>query len=92
MSTLINRLQMMFRRSRLRRGFYALTGVMIVLAIALSTIGILAILGRQTIDRQFNNSARQQAIAAGLRFVGAALVFMVGSSLFMLTLTSTVES
>lgn len=37
MSTLINRLQMMFRRSRLRRGFYALTGVLIVLAIALSS-------------------------------------------------------
>lgn len=37
MSTLINRLQMMFRRSLLRRGFYALTGILIVLAIALSS-------------------------------------------------------
>jgi nickel/cobalt exporter len=64
--------------------------ISIGMAIALSTIGILAILGRQTIDRQFKNRARQQAIAAGLRFVGAVLVFMVGSSLFMLTLTSTV--
>jgi ABC-type nickel/cobalt efflux system permease component RcnA len=60
------------------------------MAIALSTIGILAILGRQSIDRHFKNRARQQAIAAGLRFVGAALVFMVGSSLFMLTLASTI--
>jgi nickel/cobalt exporter len=64
--------------------------ISIGMAIALSTIGILAILGRQSIDRHFKNRARQQAIAAGLRFVGAALVFMVGSSLFMLTLASTI--
>lgn len=64
--------------------------ISIGMAIALSTIGILAILGRQTVDRHFQNSVRQQAIAAGLRLSGAALVFIVGSSLFILTLTSSV--
>lgn len=64
--------------------------ISIGMAIALSTIGVLAILGRQTVARHFRDSTRQQAIAASLRLVGAALVFMVGSSLFILTLTSTV--
>ncbi|NJL54124.1 DUF3299 domain-containing protein [bacterium] len=56
------------------------------MAIALSTIGILAILGRQTLDRRLVGSARQRTITAGLRLAGAAMVCAVGSGLFLLTL------
>ena len=56
------------------------------MAIALSTIGILAILGRQTLDRRLMGSARQRTITAGLRLAGAAAVCAVGSGLFLLTL------
>jgi len=56
------------------------------MAIALSTIGILAILGRQSLDRRLSAHARQRRITAGLRLAGAATVCAVGSGLFLLTL------
>lgn len=56
------------------------------MAIALSTIGILALLGRQTLDRRLMGSPRQRTVTAGLRLAGAAIVFVLGSSLFLITL------
>jgi ABC-type nickel/cobalt efflux system permease component RcnA len=56
------------------------------MAIALSTIGILALLGRQTLDRRLMSSARQRKISAGLRLAGAAMVCTVGGGLFLITL------
>lgn len=56
------------------------------MAIALSAIGILALLGRKTLDQRLMGSGRKRKIAAGLRLAGAAIVCAVGSSLFVLTL------
>jgi len=56
------------------------------MAIALSTIGILALLGRQTLDLRLMSSARQRTVTAGLRLVGAATVCAIGSGLFLVTL------
>ncbi|MGF1459292.1 MAG: DUF3299 domain-containing protein [Leptolyngbyaceae cyanobacterium] len=59
------------------------------MAIALSTVGVLALLGRQTLDQRLLGSARQRTIAAGLRLMGAIAVFSVGLFLFVVTLAPT---
>jgi len=56
------------------------------MAIALSTIGILALWGRQTLNQRLMGSHRQRTITAGLRLAGAATVCAVGSGLFLVTL------
>ena len=60
------------------------------MAIALSGIGVLAILGRQTLDKRLAGDRRQVQITAGLRLAGAAMVFLVGGGLFVFTALSTV--
>lgn len=58
------------------------------MALAMSGIGILAILGRGVIDRRLEkDAARHQRFAFGARIVGAAAVLLIGLGLFALTLT-----
>lgn len=55
------------------------------MAITLSAIGMVAILGRRGIDRQLGGKAHQrERVAVGLRFAGAATVALVGGGMFML--------
>ena len=55
------------------------------MAVALSAIGMLAIWGRQTLDRQMEKSGRGKNAAAVLQVAGAAIVFLLGSGLFVFT-------
>jgi nickel/cobalt exporter len=58
------------------------------MAVAMSGIGVLAILGRKFVDRKLEGDvARHQRFAGRARIVGAAAVLLVGLSLFGLTLT-----
>jgi len=50
------------------------------MAVAMSGIGILAILGRRSIDRRLNEERRAD-FASGARIAAAALVFLIGSGL-----------
>jgi hypothetical protein len=51
----------------------------------MSGIGILAILGRRSIDRRLNEERRAD-FASGARIAAAALVFLIGSGLFSMIL------
>jgi nickel/cobalt exporter len=55
------------------------------MAVAMSGIGILAILGRRSIDRRLNEE-RRAGFASRARIAAAALVFLIGSGLFSMTL------
>ena len=56
------------------------------MALALSGVGIAAILGRRFLDRRVgDDAARQHKVAAGLRIAAAAAVLCVGCVLFGLT-------
>jgi hypothetical protein len=55
------------------------------MAVAMSGIGILAILGRRSIDRRLNEERRAD-FASGARIAAAALVFLIGSGLFSMIL------
>lgn len=55
------------------------------MAVTLSVIGIFAIIGRQTLKKKLAENSRQIRIMFGLKLVGAGIVFLLGSSLFMLT-------
>jgi ABC-type nickel/cobalt efflux system permease component RcnA len=55
------------------------------MAVAMSGIGILAILGRRSIDRRLNEE-RRASFASRARIAAAALVFLIGSGLFSMTL------
>ena len=60
------------------------------MAITLSAIGVVAILGRRGIDRKLGGRARQrERVALGLRVAGAATVALVGGGMFMLTANTT---
>ena len=57
------------------------------MAVALSSIGIAAILGRRFVERRLDhNETRRRQILASLRITGAALVLFIGLALFSLTL------
>jgi len=55
------------------------------MAIAMSGIGILAIIGRRAVDRRMTGRSRNR-FAAGARIVGASAVLTVGTALFCLVL------
>ena len=56
------------------------------MAIALSVVGIAAILGRRFVDRRSGEDAeRQHRIATGLRVASALAVLCIGSALFAVT-------
>jgi ABC-type nickel/cobalt efflux system permease component RcnA len=56
------------------------------MAIAMSGIGVLAILGRRVAFRRMkDDEARSARFTSGLRIAGAALVLMIGTLLFGLT-------
>lgn len=62
--------------------------ISIGMALAMSAIGVLAILGRKFVDRKLESDAgRQQRFAARARIAGACAVMLVGMTLFALTLT-----
>jgi len=56
------------------------------MAVAMSGIGVLAIFGRNLVDRKLgNDEARQHRFANGARIAGAAVVMLIGMCLFGLT-------
>ena len=56
------------------------------MAIALSGIGIVAILGRRFVDRKAGDDVRRQhRLANGLRIASAAIVLLIGCVLFSMT-------
>lgn len=55
------------------------------MTVALSVIGIFAIIGRQALNKKLAENSRQIRIMFGLKLVGAGIVFLLGSSLFVLT-------
>ena len=58
------------------------------MALAMSGIGVLAIVGRGFVDRKLKgDQARQHRFANGARIAGAAVVLLIGIGLFSLTLT-----
>jgi ABC-type nickel/cobalt efflux system permease component RcnA len=62
-------------------------GISAGMAVALSSIGVAAILGRRFLERRVENSAaRHQHFLTGLHIAGATLVLLIGLALFGLTL------
>ena len=58
------------------------------MAVAMSGIGLLAIFGRNLVDRKIgNDGARQRRFADGARAAGAAAVLLIGLGLFSVTWT-----
>jgi len=56
------------------------------MAVAMSGIGILAVMGRNLVDKKLGvDERRQRRFAAGARIAGAAVVTLIGVSLFGLT-------
>jgi TRAP-type mannitol/chloroaromatic compound transport system permease large subunit len=55
------------------------------MAVAMSGIGVLAILGRRTIDRRLNEE-RRAGFASRARIAAAAVVLLIGSGLFSMTI------
>lgn len=58
------------------------------MAVTLSVIGICAIIGRQTLKKKLAENSPQSKIILGLKLVGAGIIFVLGSGLFVLTATS----
>ena len=58
------------------------------MATTLSSIGILAILGRQAIDRRLAKGDRREKLTIRLRVTASAVVFLLGCSLFVLAVFS----
>ncbi len=58
------------------------------MAVAMSGIGVLAILGRQLVDRRLEgNEEKHRRFVGGARIAGAAVVLLIGVGLFGLTLS-----
>ena len=53
------------------------------MAITLSGIGVFAIMTRQTLDKRLGENIHQGKISSALRLIGAMIIFLTGSSLFM---------
>jgi ABC-type nickel/cobalt efflux system permease component RcnA len=63
------------------------TSISAGMAVALSSVGIAAILGRRLVETRLErNVSRRRRIIAGLRITGAALVMLIGLALFSFTL------
>jgi ABC-type nickel/cobalt efflux system permease component RcnA len=59
------------------------------MAVAMSGIGVLAILSRQLVDRRLEgNEEKHHRFASGARIAGAAVVLLIGVGLFGLTLSN----
>ena len=72
------------------RGIALVVAISVGMAIALSGIGVLAILGRQTLDKRLAGDRRQVKIMVRLRVAGAAAVFLTGGELFVVIALSMV--
>jgi ABC-type nickel/cobalt efflux system permease component RcnA len=58
------------------------------MAVAMSSLGIVAILFRQLVEKRLEASeSRQRRFTAGVRIAGAACVLLIGLLLFSLTLS-----
>ena len=58
------------------------------MAVALSAIGVAAILGRRFVEgRLRNNETRQDRVLSGFRIAGATCVLLIGIGLFFMTLS-----
>ena len=67
---------------------YMVIAISIGMAMTLSIIGVLAILGRQFAERRFEgNESRSRAFANGARIFGAACVVLIGLFLISVTLS-----